>query len=422
MNKKLLLLLPIAALLLGGCKSDGSSIKPFPEDEEEEEEEIPPYDAALYGTEDSPLTVAQALATANQYVKKEQDKFSYYPFYVRGVVKENALFNSSKSNFDVFYMKDSLSGTDQLKVVYAISSVTTNGMLCKGDTVTVKSFVEYHDGIYTFYKKNTTDPEVYSITRGQSHLTVTNNAPTIVTVTETLDGDYQNLSTVTMHASSNNANYAVVVTVDGGVLTPVDGAYTIQIKGATEVVVDVDYQGPRDNLPAGDYTLKISKDNAQLGTSSTAAAKDIQYAVKEDNPAESLYYKRVNVNWSKNIRANSSYNEITFGGNSNSGGTAVINIPNGKITKLSVCTFQDKAFSVFFDPNESLTKSEDNANYLKFTDDETHHIPDIPGYNSSFLRIWDIPTEKQGTQLLFRNDLGSTDVNIFYFEVLFTVA
>lgn len=415
MNKKIFLLLPIAALLLGGCKQETSN-KVIGPDDDDDEEVIPPFDAAIYGTETSPLTVAQLSSACEANIAKEDQKFSYYPFYVQAYVDAATMWDSSYDQWATFYLKDSLSGSGNgFQVQRCVSpdlSLGTN--LCKGDRVLVTGYTEYYQGRYSFFPKGSVKPEIVAATRGTSSFTIQNLSSGSVTIQETFNTSYTNMSSLTMHATCNLANYGVIVKVNDAILNPNnDGSYTIVIKGDTVVKVSAEYNGPRADLPNGNYTIRFDHSNCQLGTTTTSNNNLVELDAIEDNPGASEYWKKVQFDCNGKVykHPTEAYREVSFA----SGGKIVVTVPNGKITNIKVCFYQNKSLDVYKGNSTAASAK------VSFSEDSAHVKTPVEGFgDQSYLKIWDVPAADQGKVNTIVANSGAC--NIYYIEVLFTVA
>ena len=114
MNKKLLILLPAAALLLAGCNN---SSEPSTSTSEPSTSTTVSEDMSKYGNKENPLTIAQFLANVDELVGKNDGEFSKHPFYILGKADAKALWASgSYQQFDTFYLKDNVTDSKGAKV------------------------------------------------------------------------------------------------------------------------------------------------------------------------------------------------------------------------------------------------------------------------------------------------------------------
>ena len=352
MNKKVLFFLPLAAMLLCGCPKQEAASSSSIIDDEEEIEVIPPYDAAVYGTESNPLSVAQLIANVKANVKAESGKFSYYKFVAIGYVSENATYDSGYSQWGNFFITDNANGTGTgFKVQRAKSPGQSYGdTLCKKDKILISGYTEYFNGSYSFFPKDEEDVVAKNLVRGQGTFSLTNKDTTNISITESFNASYTNMTELTLHATTEKANHDVVVISNGARLTAQnDGSYKIVVRGDTAVVVSLEFTGTRQDIPHSEdpYTLKITDANSQLGTAPSSAANVVNFSVVADDPDHDTYYKQVEATFSKEVHnnANASYHEIDIDKN----GKMTFKLPQGKVTKVEVCTYKYTNVKVYKD-------------------------------------------------------------------------
>lgn len=391
MNKKVLFFLPLAAMLLCGCpKQEAASSSII--DDEEEVEVIPPYDAAVYGTESNPLSVAQLIANVKANVKAESGKFSYYKFVAIGYVSENATYDAGYSQWGNFFITDNANGTGTgFKVQRAKSPGQSYGdTLCKKDKILISGYTEYYNGSYSFFPKDEEDVVAKNLVRGQGTFSLTNKDTTNISITESFNASYTNMTELTLHATTEKANHDVVVTSNGARLTAQnDGSYKIVVRGDTAVVVSLEFTGTRQDIPHSEdpYTLKITDANSQLGTAPSSAANVVNFSVVADDPDHDTYYKQVEATFSKEVHnnANASYHEIDIDKN----GKMTFKLPQGKVTKVEVCTYKYTNVKVYKD---GTTKASSEVT-------KTSESIVVPGYSEQqdpHLLTWNIPEGDQG--------------------------
>lgn len=350
MKKKLFLLVPTVTMLLAGvtaCEKKSA--------DEEEEEEIPQFDSKIYGTEESPLTVSQLIANVPSAVAQVEAEFSYYVFHVEAYVVRNTAFNSSYSTWDTFYIKDALTPQDAtsdlrkdalaFKVQRAASDQLALGdTLCRGDKVLLSGFAEYFNGEYSLFPKNDANPEIKKCTRGTGNVTVTKSGSDIEYSFESgeLQNPYDNMTKLVMTATTNKgANYGVFAKVNGATINKnAQGKFDIYVKGDTNIVLTTEWTGPRDNVPAGTYTVSITPSNTGLSTMDAKMEITTYYTLKADT--ESNHYKRAYAVYGEGVRNNDRFENEVYVNGAILFGTEV-----GKITEVKVDYYASEGGRVY---------------------------------------------------------------------------
>lgn len=351
MKKKLFLLVPTITMLLAGMTACGQKNK----DDEEDEEQIPPFDSAIYGTEESPLTVAQLIANVPSAVPQVEAEFSYYVFHVEAYVVRNTAFNSSYSTWDTFYIKDSLTTQDAtsdlrkdalaFKVQRAASDQLALGdTLCRGDKVLLSGFAEYFSGVYSLFPKNDSNPEIKKCTRGTGNVTVTKSSSDITYSFESgeLNNPYDNMTKLVMTATtSKGENYEVFAKVNGANISKNNqGKYDIYVKGDTSIVLTTEWTGPRSNVPAGTYTVSFTPANTGLSTMDAKMSITTYYALKADTDSD--HYKRAYAVFGEGVYNNPNYDNEVYVNGAILFGTEV-----GKITEVKVDYYASEGGRVY---------------------------------------------------------------------------
>jgi hypothetical protein len=413
MNKKVLFFLPLAAMLLCGCPKQPAA--PVDPEEEEPSEVIPPYDAAIYGTESSPLSVAKLIQNVKANVKAESGKFSYYKFVAIGYINANATYDAGYSQWGNFFITDNADGTGTgFKVQRAKSPGQSYGdTLCKKDKVLISGYTEYYNGSYSFFPKDEEDVVAKNLVRGTGAFTFTNKSSDVA-VTETFNASYTNMTELALHATTSKANYSVVVTVNGARLAAeTDGSYKIIVRGDTAVTVDLEYTGERQDIPHSEvpYTLKVTDANSQLGTAPSTAANVVNFSVVADDPEHDTYYKQVEATFSKEVcnNPNASYHEIDIGKN----GKITFKLPSGKVTKVEVCTYKYTNINVYKD---NSTKDSSKVS-------RTSESINVPGYTEQqdpHLLTYEIPAADQGEYVTIYASEGHS-ISLHYIQITMAI-
>ncbi|MCQ2792837.1 MAG: hypothetical protein MJ221_00240 [Bacilli bacterium] len=336
MNKKLFVLLPAAALLLAGCNGNNSSGSTTTSSSSSSTTSQPIGPSAEdYGTAEAPLTIAKFLANVDRLVEKVDEVFSDFPFYVKGLSDGNALWDSGYSQFNTFYLKDSLSDSKGAKVQRSVPGAgVASEPIGKGDTIALVGYAEYYNGGYSFFPNANVEEggsvTVSSVTRAQSTLTVNKAAEHVSVVSPTSFAEKYVNGTVIPVELSVDSGWLVEVKVNGVAIQPgTDGKYSVTVLGPTTLDIEVEIDAVREDLPAGNYQLVITNTNSGLGESSAGAvAVNKKYSLKADEDPH--YYKRLEAKYSNKCYNQSNYGEWTIG----KGGNVLFATPCGKITTV----------------------------------------------------------------------------------------
>jgi hypothetical protein len=352
MNKRLLILLPAMALMLGACgestdpttsTSTSSSTDTSSTSSSSSSSSEGPS-AADYGTQEAPLTVAQFLSNVDRLVAKTSGTFSSSPFYVAGISDGSAAFSSTYSTYDTIYLKDALTDSKYAKVQRSSRGEGIDAdSIYKGDTLAIKGYAEYYDKSYSIFPDQslTSGGEVVinSLTRGTSSFSASGDDH--VSITETLESSYVNGTVLSLHVTLSAGFNVSEFKVNGsGISAESDGSYKVIVGGPTVVTVSsVDASIVEKDLPAGTYDVVVQCQSATVSntglTSADSTANVItKLAVVADSGAN--VYKKLLLTFSDGCKDQPKYGEFSIG----KGKSLTISSPTGKISQLYVDAYK----------------------------------------------------------------------------------
>src|SRR5574344_1258932 len=285
MNKRLLILLPAMALMLGACgestdpttsTSTSSSTDTSSTSSSSSTSSEGPS-AADYGTQEAPLTVAQFLSNVDRLVEKTKGTFSSFPFYVAGISDGSAAFSSTYSTYDTIYLKDALTDSQYAKVQRSSRGEGIDAdSIYKGDTLAIKGYAEYYDKSYSIFPDQslTSGGEVVinSLTRGTSSFSASGDDH--VFITENLESSYVNGTVLSLHVTLSAGFKVSEFKVNGsGISAESDGSYKVIVGGPTVVTVSsVDASIVEKDLPAGTYDVVVQCQSATVSNTGLTSA------------------------------------------------------------------------------------------------------------------------------------------------------
>lgn len=352
MNKRLLILLPAMALMLGACgestdpttsTSTSSSTDTSSTSSSSSSSSEGPS-AADYGTQEAPLTVAQFLSNVDRLVAKTSGTFSSFPFYVAGISDGSAAFSSTYSTYDTIYLKDALTDSKSAKVQRSSRGEGIDAdSIYKGDTLAIKGYAEYYGTSYSIFPDQslTSGGEVVinSLTRGTSSFSASGDDH--VSITETLESSYVNGTVLSLHVTLSAGFKVSEFKVNGsGISAESDGSYKVIVGGPTVVTVSsVDASIVEKDLPAGTYDVVVQCQSATVSntglTSADSTANVItKLAVVADSGAN--VYKKLLLTFSDGCKDQPNYGEFSIG----KGKSLTISSPTGKISQLYVDAYK----------------------------------------------------------------------------------
>ena len=351
MNKRLLILLPAMALMLGACgestdpttstsTSSSTDTSSASSSSSSSSEGTP---AADYGTQEAPLTVAQFLSNVDRLVEKTSGTFSSFPFYVAGISDGSAAFSSTYSTYDTIYLKDALTDSKSAKVQRSSRGEGIDAdSIYKGDTLAIKGYAEYYGTSYSIFPDQslTSGGEVVinSLTRGTSSFSASGDDH--VSITETLESSYVNGTVLSLHVTLSAGFKVSEFKVNGsGILAESDGSYKVIVGGPTVVTVSsVDASIVEKDLPAGTYDVVVqcqsTVSNTGLTSADSTANVITKLAVVADSGAN--VYKKLLLTFSDGCKDQPNYGEFSIG----KGKSLTISSPTGKISQLYVDAYK----------------------------------------------------------------------------------
>ena len=191
-----------------------------------------PVPTNKYGTVDQPISVAEALAIAEDECKVSGD-ISAEILYVTGTVSDQP--DNSGSYIKTFYLKD-LVDSSKTVMVYSCNKTTGVDDPDQNDTIVMSGYIKMYGSTIEFADKDKTIyPTMISNTRGTSSVTVGNSNGANVT----LDAESGlNGSSFTFSVTAESGKNINLVKVNGSIVNEVEGKYTGIIHGDTVVTVD----------------------------------------------------------------------------------------------------------------------------------------------------------------------------------------
>ena len=404
MNKKILMLIPTLALIAVG--SVGCNNK-----DEEDDEEVCEYDAATYGTEEAPLTVAQLQTNVAKVVQAEEGYFSCFQFHVKAKMDNNSSLDVTHGTWNTFYLKDTVGAQGNgFKVQRATSETLSLGdMICQGDEVQMSGYAEYYAGGYSFFPKDDIAPSIYKCNRGSSTFQI--ETPT-ADITYSIEGEseikssYPNMTKLVLTATTSKPGFGVIVKNNGAVVKANgEGKFEIYIKGNTKLTLKSDWAGDRIDLPVGSHDFALTPENSELTKQAGTGDTTIDYSVVADDEGASKYYKRLHGKYNKYCYNNPTYaNELMF---EKGKGVALFTTDSGKITKVQIDYYSGENASVF------LGESQASTDKVSSTENTT-----APKTDSNFSKVYDYTLETPSASITIA--AGSSYACNFY-KITFTI-
>lgn len=247
MNKKLLVLLPAAMLMLASCgggntdpsktdpsKTDPSTTSTTSETTSTTSETTSEEDLSKYGSLEAPLTVAQATAIMNEECTEDK-KTTLHPMFVKGFVTDAA--TPSKYGWGNFHLGDTMEDENAV-LVYTINKSDTVTKLAQNDELVLKGYgklwgetLEIADGLEGETKVY---PEALVRKAGTSSISVTVEHATVSELPTSAANDTELSFTVTP-----DANYKVVsVKAYDEKIEATEGTYTVELAGNLTIAIE----------------------------------------------------------------------------------------------------------------------------------------------------------------------------------------
>ena len=391
MNKKLLILLPAAALLLAGCNN---SSEPSTSTSEPPTSTTVPEDMSKYGNQENPLTIAQFLANVDELVGKNDGEFSKHPFYILGKADAKALWASgSYQQFDTFYLKDNVTDSKGAKVQRTVAGTgVEKAPIYRNDTVLVTGYAEYYANGYSIFPYGSGDAQVLSVTRGKSTVTVTTDAHCSVDLATGTKTNGEILNVTATVDSGYKVHKFMVNNVE--VKPNTSSVYSFTVEGPTEVVVTtIDASIVEEALPAGTYTYVLQKSNSGLPTGASSSATVVEHTIKEET---GKLYSPLVATATEGVYNEATYNEFTL----LKGKSLKLSINGAKITNVTLDAYKSVGSFVYNGDKVDATKkvspvagtptaNQDSTVFSYATNDSTVLIdcPSDASYKQSFYTI-----------------------------------
>lgn len=246
--KKLLVLLPAAMLMLTACGGGNEPSKnPSTTSEEgtsttsqttsvsseDESTQTTSEDLSKYGTEEAPLTVAQALAVMNDECKEDK-AVTLHPMYIRGLVVTAA--TPSQYGWSNFKLGDTMSEEGSV-VVYTINKSEAVTKLAQNDTLLLKGYGKLWGETLEIADAEIDGTKIYpdalARTAGTSTVASSGEHCTVTGLPESAVNDTELSFTVTP-----DADYRVdSVKAYGKALEADEGVYKVELAGNLTVEV-----------------------------------------------------------------------------------------------------------------------------------------------------------------------------------------
>lgn len=222
-------------------------------------------DGTNYGTAQQPLSVTEALALAGQQCVNSGD-LTYKVVYVTGKVITQPDYSGDK--IKQFTLQD-LTDSSKTIIVYSMKKSTTPGIANpdQNDTIVlvgyIKLYVDKEDNqILEFDLGGTTDVQILNNVRGNSTLTIGDcEGGTVSGVTN--EQTVLNGTEVEFTVTKTNDEKDIVVRVNGAIVKPSEGKYTITMHGDTEITVELKVG------VAGNWELVESMEQLAVGSKIT---------------------------------------------------------------------------------------------------------------------------------------------------------
>lgn len=287
-----------------------------------------PPDPTIYGTRDEPLSIAQWTANVKTVVDPSEGTFSDHPFYVIGIADKSAALSTTYSNI---FLHDKVDDNVSCKIQKAVNGggISSKGVY-RNDKLIVKGYVEYYAGGYSLYPDGEDNPAILSITRGKSKFSKQVDENVSITSPTSFESEYTNLEEISVQVAPD-AGYLALVEVNKVRVQPVDGVYTVVIKGDTELHVYAEPDVPKEDLPAGTYTVTIDTTNSGLSDSASNDKVISEFTLKADGGGH--YYKKLTLEWSKACYNKTQYSELALPGSKK--GSVIFRAPNGNLSTIT---------------------------------------------------------------------------------------
>lgn len=217
-------------------------------------------DKTNYGTEDAPLSVAQALALAEEQCTAAGD-FTKEIVYATGIAVNTA--SAKGTYYENLTIKD-LNGDEKI-LIYTMNLDSGVAAPAQNDTIVLYGYIKNHYDTIEFAGNGSTYVRIQKNERGDSTITLGDHDGATVTGLPQ-DGKAKNGSEVTFTVSAQEKKEVTSVKINGVKQTPSEGTtYKFTVAGNAEIVVETKDQG------AADATVLATFD---LGAKGTAEHKD----------------------------------------------------------------------------------------------------------------------------------------------------
>ncbi len=264
MNKKSLILLPVAMLFLAGCNNDttpssstssSETPTPTPSTSTTTSQTV----TVNYGSLTAPLSIAEFNTEVAKLGLKDKE-FSTEHFFVKGYVSAAPDFNSQYSS----YKLKLTDGKESSAYINVSGAVLDTGVETPyhNDTVVVEGLAELYGTNYSIWYKDSDSPAIKSVTRGTSTVTSSIENGTITG----LNATYTNGATASFTVAVNSGYKISSVTAYGDELTAVEGKYSFTVGGDAEVKVITVEESSKDvvktiDIAATSFTADASNKN-----------------------------------------------------------------------------------------------------------------------------------------------------------------
>ena len=261
MNKKSLILLPVAMLFLAGCNNDttpssstssSETPTPTPSTSTTTSQTV----TVNYGSLTAPLSIAEFNTEVAKLGLKDNE-FSTEHFFVKGYVYADPTYYSDSSS----YLLKLTDGKESEAYINAGGVKLDTGVEepYKNDTVVVEGLAELYGTNYSIWSTKTDSPALKSVTRGTSTVTSSIENGTITG----LNATYTNGATASFTVAVNSGYKISSVTAYGDELTAVEGKYSFTVGGDAEVKVITAEESSKDvvktiNLASSSFTADES--------------------------------------------------------------------------------------------------------------------------------------------------------------------
>ena len=269
MNKKSLILLPVAMLFLAGCNNDttpssstssSETPTPTPSTSTTTSQTV----TVNYGTLTAPLSIAEFNTEVAKLGLKDNE-FSTEHFFVKGYVYADPTYSSDSSS----YLLKLTDGKESEAYINAGGVKLDTGVEepYKNDTVVVEGLAKLYGTNYSIWSTKTDSPALKSVTRGTSTVTSSIENGTITG----LNATYTNGATASFAVTANSGYSVSNVSAYGTALTATDGKYSFKVTGDCEVEVTILQDGVTVNYGTAESPLTVAEfytEAAKLGLGS----------------------------------------------------------------------------------------------------------------------------------------------------------